>query len=237
MKVKTPRSIDIARAKSATESAVTNYFTELETILTKYNLKNKPHMVYNVDEKGLSTEHKPPKIIAGKHCKAQAVTSGKGKTVTVIGAANAVGQSVPSFFVFPGQRILDSLLTNGSPGVAGDVSESGWSNSLIFEKFMKEHLLKYLPARGSDSYVLVLYDGHRSHFTITLIECAIQNYIILFVLPPHCSHLLQPLDVSCLGQFEIAWNSACHSFLRSLQDWPLQDMMSAALHVKYTSQH
>lgn len=102
---------------------------------------------------------------------------------------------------------------------------------------MKEHLLKYLPARGSDSYVLVLYDGHRSHFTITLIECAIQNYIILFVLPPHCSHLLQPLDVSCFGQFEIAWNSACHSFLRSLQDWPLQDMMSAALHVKYTSQH
>lgn len=53
-----------------------------------------------------STEHKPPKIIAGKHCKAQAVKSGKGKTVTVIGAANAVGQSVPSFFVFPGKGYL-----------------------------------------------------------------------------------------------------------------------------------
>lgn len=214
LKVKKPRSIDIARAKSATESAVTNYFTELETILTKYNLKNKPHMVYNVDEKGLSTQHQPPKIIAGKHYKAQAVTSGKGKTVTVIGAANAVGQSVPPFFVFPGQRMLDSLLTNGSPGVAEDVSESGWSNSLIFEKFMKEHLLKYLPARGSDSYVLVLYDGHRSHFTITLIECAIQNYIILFVLPPHCSHLLQPLDVSCFWSVRDSMELSLSFFLK-----------------------
>lgn len=33
-------------------------------------------------------------------------------------------------------------------------------------------------------------------------------------LPPHCNHLLQPLDVSCYGPLEQAWNSACHRHLR-----------------------
>ena len=31
---------------------------------------------------------------------------------------------------------------------------------------------------------------------------------------PHCSHLLQPLNVSCYGPFETAWNVACHTYLR-----------------------
>ena len=33
-------------------------------------------------------------------------------------------------------------------------------------------------------------------------------------MPPHCSHLLQPLDISCFGPFEISWNAACHRFIR-----------------------
>lgn len=214
LKLVKPRSLEIARAKSATPTAINNYFNELNRIMTKYNLKEKPHLIYNVDEKGLSPDHKPPKIVTGKMYKAQAVTSGKGKTVTVIGCANATGQQVPPFFVFPGQRMLDSLMQGASAGADGDVSESGWSNSDLFSRYVKEHLNKFLPSRDNDTYVLVLYDGHTSHVTLPLIEWAIQNNIILFVLPPHCSHLLQPLDVGCYGPFEHAWNAACHSYMR-----------------------
>lgn len=64
------------------------------------------------------------------------------------------------------------------------------------------------------TYVLVLYDGHKSHVSVPLIEWAKSNHIIFFVLPPHCSHLLQSLDVSCYGLFDEAWKSACHSHLR-----------------------
>ena len=79
---------------------------------------------------------------------------------------------------------------------------------------MKEHLIKYLPVRDASNPALVLYDGHKSHVSLALIEWAKSENIILFVLPPHCSHLLQPLDVSCFGPFEVAWNSACHTYLR-----------------------
>ncbi|XP_053399613.1 uncharacterized protein LOC123560449 isoform X3 [Mercenaria mercenaria] len=100
LKVVKPRSLDVARAKSATRLAVDNYFRELENILVKYGLKDKPHLVYNVDEKGLSTEHKPPKIVSGNHHKTQAVTSGKSNTVTLIGGVNAIGHQVPPFLCF-----------------------------------------------------------------------------------------------------------------------------------------
>ena len=68
-----------------------------------------------MDEKGLQAEHKPPKIVSGKNYKAQAVTSGKSKTTTVIGCVNGVGQQVPPYFVFPGSRMLDSLMEGATP--------------------------------------------------------------------------------------------------------------------------
>lgn len=213
LKLKKPRALEIARAKSATRQAVDNYFKELNRILVKYNLKDKPSKVFNVDEKGLSTDHKPPKVVAGKYNKTQAITSGKSQTTTVIGCVNGIGQQVPPFFIFPGARMVDGLMDGCSPGSRGTVSATGWSNTEIFSQYMKEHLSTYLPSREKE-HVLVLYDGHRSHCSLGLIEWAKSENIILFVLPPHCSHILQPIDVSCFGPFEVAWNSACQKYMR-----------------------
>ena len=214
LKVKKPRASEVARAKCATREAIDKYFHELNAILTKYNLKDKPSRIYNIDEKGLSLNHNPPKIVAGKHYKAQAITAGKSKTVTVIGGGNGVGHQVPPFFVFPGVRMQPALLDGASPGASGTVSPSGCSNTDIFFYYMKNHLQPILPFRDADNPTLVLYDGHKSHVSLGLIQWAKENHIILFVLPPHCSHILQPIDVSCYGPFENAWNAALHQHLR-----------------------
>ncbi|RAL66389.1 hypothetical protein DID88_006080 [Monilinia fructigena] len=42
-------------------------------------------------------------------------------------------------------------------------------------------------------------DGHSSHITGSLIAFCIEKEIDLLILPPHCSHLLQPLDVGVYG--------------------------------------
>ena len=162
----------------------------------------------------MSTEHKPPKIVSGKAYKPQAVTPGKSQTVTIIGAGNTIGHQVPPFFIFPGKPMNDSLMQGSSTGAAGTMSDSGWSNTEIFSRYVREHLTKYMPHRDSNSPVLVLYDGHRSHISISLIEWTKENHVILFVLSPHCSHLVQPLDVSCYGPFELAYNAACQTYLR-----------------------
>ena len=80
------------------------YFTQLGKILDKYHLKDKPNRIFNMDEKGLSTKHKPPRIVSGSHFKAQAITGGRSQTTTVIGGGNGVGQQVPHFFCLSRQK-------------------------------------------------------------------------------------------------------------------------------------
>ncbi|KAH3733420.1 hypothetical protein DPMN_039847 [Dreissena polymorpha] len=81
MRVTKPRALGFARAKMASEVVVMTYFDHLETCLQRNKLLDKPHLIFNVNEKGVSILHKPPHIVAGTNHTAQAVTSGIGKTL------------------------------------------------------------------------------------------------------------------------------------------------------------
>lgn len=96
----------------------------------------------------------------------------------------------------------NSLIDNCTNGTSGSVSGSGWSNTELFHKY---HLIKYAQGLTDDQPVLLIYDGHKSHVALSVIEWAKAHNIIL-VLPAHCSHILQPLDVGCfrpLAEFKI----------------------------------
>ncbi|XP_045188135.2 uncharacterized protein LOC123546012 [Mercenaria mercenaria] len=197
----------------AKESVVNNYFDNLEQCLRKHDLLDKPHLIFNVNEKGLTCDHKPPPVIARADHYPPAVTSGKIQTVTLIGCGSASGYALPPYLIFPGKRLLPDLLEGSSPGATGTMSETGWSNSAIFRDFMENHSLKYIPGR-SDEKVLLTLDGHRSHISVGLVDWAKDNNIILFILPAHTSHLLQPLDLACYGSFQHIYNYACHKLMR-----------------------
>ena len=208
-----PSSLSEQRARCASEDSINNYFSELDHILTKYHLKDKPQSIYNIDEKGINTETRPPNVVAGKNYQPQMVMAERSKLVTVIGAGNALGSAIPPFFIFPGQRMLPELMEGKTVGASGTVTASGWSNSDVFRTYMKDHFLKYVQGRNGEP-ILVLYDGHRSHIALDLIEWARDNNIILFVLPPHCSHILQPMDIGCFGPLQIIYNQECLTFSR-----------------------
>jgi len=201
-------------SKATTVQCVQSYYRELAAILTKFDLVDRPERIYNVDEKGLSTRHKPPSVVTSGYVKPQAVTSGTRTLTTVIGCGNALGHCVPPFFVFPGVRMRSELLEGKSPGANVTCTESGWSNSEVCKTYLEDHLLKYLPERSPSSPVIVLYDGHQSHTNLGIIDWAKSQNIILFILPAHTSHVLQPLDVGCFGPFERIYNSECHKFMR-----------------------
>ncbi len=206
LRVLKPRSLDHARARMASRSLVSEYFTNLEHILQIHNLTDKPHLIFNVDEKGVTIDHKPPSIVASRSYCPPAVTSGRGQTVTVLGCGNACGMAIPPFFVFPGKRMNQDLMSGATVGAGGTVSESGWSNREIFKQFLETHFLKFVPG-SQDQKVLLILDGHKSHISVGLTEWALQHGIILFVLPAHTSHVLQPLDVSCFGPLDRMYNN------------------------------
>lgn len=214
LKTVKPQKLSIARAKSASRETIEKYYTELDAVLSNNNIKDKPHKIFNIDETGVNTEHSPPKIVCKKDTIAQNVTSLRSSTVTVIAAGNALGQSVPPYYVFPGQRWTDEFLKGCCPGSAGEMSKSGWSNSEVFLNYLTKHFVSFVNTSNSDTPTLILYDGHRSHISLTLTEWAKQHNIILFVLPPHSSHLTQPLDVGIFGPFKNMYSQECQKFMK-----------------------
>ncbi|XP_061174843.1 uncharacterized protein LOC133183985 [Saccostrea echinata] len=214
LNVSKPRALSAARAKSTSEEVVSNYYRELDTILKKYDLVDKPQCIYNIDEKGLQTEHRPPCIVGSKMSTTPAITSARSSTVTVIGCGNALGTQMPPYFVFQGARMRQELMEGASEGAQGTVTDSGWSNSEVFQTYLSEHFLKYVQRPNENQPILILYDGHRSHINLTLVDWAKQHNIVLFVLPAHTSHVLQPLDLGCFGPFQEIYNAECHKFLR-----------------------
>ena len=96
------------------------HFEELKNVMEKYDLIDKPHLIFNIDEKGITINHSPPRVVTGSEIHPQAVTSGKSSTITILACGNAIGNSIPPYFVFPGARMRDDLLQGGSPGTEGD---------------------------------------------------------------------------------------------------------------------
>ena len=63
--------------------------------------------------------------------------------------------------------------------------------------FLKEEGVLSLSMR----YLLILH-GHKSHFSLEVVEKARRKGVNMITLPSHTSHELQPLDVSCFGPFK-----------------------------------
>lgn len=69
-------------------------------------------------------------------------------------------------------------------------------------------------------------DGHQSHLGPELVRAAQREGVILLCLPPHTSHILQPLDVSFFGPLKADFagiagdlSAVSHSFLVSKKEF------------------
>jgi hypothetical protein len=100
IKLVKPRALEIQRAKAGNQKSVNSYFDELEKVITKYNLKDKPHLIFNLDEKGIQQNHSHPSVVAGHTLAVQEVVLAKSSTTTVLGCGSAAGGAIPPFFVF-----------------------------------------------------------------------------------------------------------------------------------------
>jgi hypothetical protein len=59
---------------------------------------------------------------------------------------------------------------------------------------------------------VVLMDGHSSHYTLELLEYARDNNIVILGYPPHCTHILQGLDVVCFTKMKEEFCKEIHEF-------------------------
>ena len=84
---------------------------------------------------------------------------------------------------------------------------AGWTE--IFLIWFTHHFLAHAPAARP---LLLLLDGHSTHYNPEFIPIAAHEGVIVFCLPPHTTHILQQLDKGVFGPLKTYWNEECQKF-------------------------
>ena len=174
---------------------------------------NSPNRIYNVDETGICLDGHAPRVVALKgQKKVRYRTSGNKNQVTVIACVSASGQCIPPFVISDAKRLNQDWRKGEVAGTSYGLSDNGWVDTELFKGWLVEHFNEN--AVGSRP-ILLLMDGHSSHFQPEIIEFARTYKIIMFCLPPHTTHESQPLDTSVFKSLKLNWKTTCHTFTQS----------------------
>ena len=72
----------------------------------------------------------------------------------------------------------------------------------------------FIPQAVSARPLLLMLDGHSSHYQPELVRFAQEHDIVLFCLPPHTTHESQPLDTAVFGPLKKHWRDVCHEYIQ-----------------------
>ena len=67
----------------------------------------------------------------------------------------------------------------------------------------------------SERPLLLLLDGHSTHYQLEVIRYARQNKVLMLCLPPHTTHEVQPLDCTVFSPFKAQWRTVCHEYFQA----------------------
>jgi hypothetical protein len=118
--------------------------------------------------------------------------------VTLNAAVNAMGWAIAPYLIFKAKNHNVSWFPDLKPQWRFGVINNGWTTNEIGVAWLK-HFIEQIKGRRVGSHVLFIIDGHESHKSLTFQALCEGNKIITLCMPPHSSHILQPLDVGCFA--------------------------------------
>lgn len=195
-----PRSIDAVRVKDTSPERLQRWFDDLEKVWTEFNIK--PENAYNMDESGFAIgEKEAGRCIINATIRQQfQAKPGRQEWVSVVECICTDGTVIPPLVIFKAEKLSTQWIPASVHGSWRFTCNSkGWTSN--------DHGLEWLVRcfdpetrnKAAGEYRLLICDGHDSHITAEFIAHCIDNKILLMILPPHSSHLTQPLDVGVFG--------------------------------------
>ena len=203
--VRKPENCSLARLEAINKENLKKFYKNVADVTAKHG-PFPPHRIFNVDETGITPVVNSPKVLAGKGRRnvGRVSSAERGKLVTVVGCVSADGNCVPPMLIFGGRKRMDPGLMKDAPlGSIGAVSENGWVNTSLFMQWFT-HFVDYV-GPSKERRVLLIMDNHSAHISGNLICQARLVGVDIVTLPPHSSHVLQPLDISVYGPLKRAW--------------------------------
>lgn len=204
-------NVSMARIKGFTRAKVEDFFKTAEEINKKF--KYNPAQIWNFDESSLSTVARAKAVIATKGVKSVGSSSSqeRGTSITFAAFINAAGKALNPIYIMPRQNYVESMNTGTRDGTMIICNGSGYNTKETFVQILRG----FIEETGSSlsNRQLLYMDSHESHISLEAIDMARDNGVDFLTFPPHCTHKMQPLDVSVYGPFKSYCNQALHSKL------------------------
>ena len=209
--LRNPEALAHVRAVCCSPNVINKYFDLLEETLNTNGLRDRPCQIFNCDESGFPLNPCSPKVVVMKGQKhPYAISSGDKTQITVLTCCSAGGNVIPPLVVFDRKCLKPEMTVGEVPGTMYGLSDSGWMDGELFDQWFRHHFLAHAPPARP---LLLLLDGHSSHYTPDLISKAVEEGIIIFCLPPHSTHLTQPLDRSVFATLKHCWKEENHKYM------------------------
>ena len=174
--------------------------------------------MYNFDETGFMMGKISSQLVvtgSERRNSPKAIQPGDREWVTVIQGINTAGWAIPPLVIFAGKYHFSAWYQEDIPrDWAIAVSDNGWTTNEIGVDWLN-HFIKHTKDRTIGAHRLLILDGHKSHNSLEFQDICKDNNIITLCMPPHSSHLLQPLDVGCFSPLKRAYGDQINSFIRN----------------------
>jgi hypothetical protein len=146
----------------------------------------------------------------------KAVQPSNREWVTLIQGVNARGRALPAYLVVKGKNHLASWYEERilKPDWKVHVSENGWTTNDIGLDWIK-HFDQHTKDQKVGVWRLLILDGHESHYSWQFEQYCKENKILTRFMPPHSSHLLQPLDVGVFSPLKKAYGKEIEKLMRA----------------------
>ena len=217
LKTRFNRVYDFQRALCEDPELISAWFQLVENMRAKYGILDCDF--YNFDETGFMIGVICASMVvtrADRRGRGKAVQPGNREWATAIICTSSEGWILPPFLVVQGKNHLANWYTEGDlpDNWVIKPTSNGWTNNETGLEWIK-HFDRHTAIRTKGIYRMLVLDGHESHESAEFQEYCKSRNIITLCLPPHSSHLTQPLDIGCFSVLKRAYGRQIETFIKA----------------------
>lgn len=185
--------------------------------------------VCNLDETNLTPERRKSRVLAARGARRTHTLCNEARfSMTCLPVVFADGTYMPPHFIVKGKKRprwwgspeYQAMLASTVFAEASlSVQDNGWMDTVIFLTWFQEKFLPFTADRRSAvTPVILVLDNFSGHVHPEVLQKAKDNHVIMVGLPPHSTHITQPLDVTLMKPLKDYWSNAITS-LQVKQPW------------------
>jgi DDE superfamily endonuclease len=195
------KPIELTRKMAHDPVLIADWFSRFNALREEFGVIKDD--IWNFDETGfrIGVGRAQWIITASTSKRAYLATDGTRTLVTAVEAVSAGGAVIEEMLILPGKNHLERWYKDLGDDVLVGVSDTGYTNDELSYQYI-QHFHRQSKKTQVGAHRILLCDGYGSHITREVLEFCEKKLIHMFCLPPHTSHILQPLDVVLFQQYK-----------------------------------